>query len=144
MLALRSSKIPSHGRTVVTGGADGFAKLWDIRIGSNKSAVMSIRHPCPITSICFCPPELENSAATDGYLIGLENGSIFRYDIRKGSRSVGRLTAAHGSKAVMDLVWKSGDPEMKGDDDGNLTGSAGWLASAGLDKTVKVRRFPLQ
>lgn len=137
MLAIKASKIPSHGRTILTAGADGFAKLWDTR-QANRPAILSIRHPCPVTSLVFCPPELENTSAGDAYLLGLENGSVFRYDLRKGSRSVGRLTAAHGSKAVMDLAWKAGDGDAGLDEDGNMVGTYGWLASGGLDRTVKV------
>jgi len=50
-----------------------------------------------------------------------------------GTRSTGRMTAAHSNKSVMALDWKESV-----DGDGN-TGNGGWLASAGLDKTVKVR-----
>lgn len=49
-------------------------------------------------------------------------------------KPVGRVAAAHSSKAVMSLCWKP--PSAV--DDGNASG--GWLASAGLDKTAKVRR----
>lgn len=42
------------------------------------------------------------------------------------------MTAAHRNKAVMALDWKEA---IEGD--GN-SGNGGWLASAGLDKTVKV------
>jgi hypothetical protein len=42
------------------------------------------------------------------------------------------MTAAHRNKAVMALDWKEA---VEGD--GNA-GNGGWLASAGLDKTVKV------
>jgi hypothetical protein len=100
---------------------------------------MSIRHPSPIVSLAFGPPGIENASAANSYILGLENGSIFRYEWRMATRSVGRITAAHGSKAIMALEWKEsgiGDKEAAG---GHGIGSGGWLASGGLDRTVKVR-----
>lgn len=47
------------------------------------------------------------------------------------------MTAAHSNKSIMALDWKESV-----DGDGNA-GSGGWLASAGLDKTVKVRDQPI-
>lgn len=101
---------------------------------------MSVRHPSAIVSLVFGPPGIENASAANSYILGLENGSIFRYEWRMATRSVGRITAAHGSKAVMALEWKEsgvGDREAGG---GHGIGSGGWLASGGLDRTVKVSK----
>jgi hypothetical protein len=109
----------------------------DLRQAKNP-ALMSVRHPSPIVSLAFGPPGIENASASNSYILGLENGSIFRYEWRMASRSVGRITAAHGAKAVMALEWKEsgvGDREAAG---GHGIGSGGWLASGGLDRTVKV------
>lgn len=56
-----------------------------------------------------------------------------RHDYRSGSKPLGKLLAAHGSKSVMDLKWKEGT-----DGDGADTRGGGWLASAGLDRMVQV------
>lgn len=166
MLSLRMHKCPSQGYRVLTGGADGTAKLWDIRQSTSQGPIISIRHPSPIVSVAFPPPGLEHSGAfANAYLLGLENGSIYRYDWRAGSaRSVGRMTAAHGNRSVMALEWR--EPELESHDDmlksavaaattavdgdqadpdmadsgpyASRSGSGGWLASGGLDKTVKI------
>jgi hypothetical protein len=45
------------------------------------------------------------------------------------------MTAAHGNRTVTALEWK---PASEWD---GALGGGGWLASAGLDKTVKVGRI---
>ena len=113
--------------------------IQDLRQAKNP-ALMSVRHPSPIVSLAFGPPGIENPSASNSYILGLENGSIFRYEWRMASRSVGRITAAHGAKAVLALEWKEsggGDREAAG---GHGIGAGGWLASGGLDRTVKVKK----
>jgi WD40 repeat protein len=157
MLALTINKVPGHGHLVLTAGVEGLAKLWvsqargslitiakrtrmayctflnqDLRQSTNKVPIVSIRHPSSIFSVTFAPPGLDSTSTANAYFLGLENGSIYRYDRRMGTRSLYRMTAAHKNKSVMALDWKEG---VEGD--GN-TGNGGWLASAGLDKTVKV------
>lgn len=78
------------------------------------------KHSVPITSIAFSPDTPHN------FLVGLDNGSIQRYDMRNHLKAIGRVWGAHGNKPVMDLKWKEGEER-------------GWLASAGADRTVQVR-----
>lgn len=65
-------------------------------------------------------------------MIGLDDGTIKRYDWRMAGKHLGTVYGAHGSKAVMDLKWKPADDSVGG-------GGAGWLASAGANKIVQVR-----
>ncbi len=84
----------------------------------------------------FSPPEVVSTSSANSYVMGLETGSIFRYEWRNLSRAVGRVTAAHGAKAVTALHWKGSGQDREDD---RSVGRGGWLASAGLDRTVKVR-----
>lgn len=89
------------------------------------------KHSAPVTSLAFSPIDPHH------FLVGTENGSIKRYDIRMAPRPTGSVWGAHGNKGVMDLKWRAGwEGEML--DQG---GSGGWLASAGADRTVQVRLF---
>ncbi len=163
MLCVALNKVPRQGHFILTGGADNTANLWDLRQRSSTSSNAAIRHepfgkvrkealkhhqhPVPVLSLSFAPPGVSGSCAYS-YVIGLENGSIFRYDWRNGGNNkVGTVTAAHGNKGVMALEWKGpGKGEgVRDGEDGVVggPGSGGWLASAGLDKTVKVGRHPL-
>lgn len=54
--------------------------------------------------------------------------------MRMAPRPTGSLWGAHGNKGVMDLKWRAGW-EGEAVDHG---GSAGWMASAGADRTVQV------
>jgi WD40 repeat protein len=77
------------------------------------------KHSVPITALTFAPE------SPHYFLVGLENGSIQRYDLRHQHKPIGRVWGAHGNKPVMDLRWKDGI-------------DGGWLASAGTDRTVQV------
>jgi hypothetical protein len=78
------------------------------------------------------------TSSANSYVIGLETGSIFRYEWKNLSRAVGRVTAAHGARAVTALHWKGGSGRDRDEEEGKILGKGGWLASGGLDRTVKV------
>ncbi|OXG16009.1 vacuolar protein [Cryptococcus neoformans Tu259-1] len=115
---------PSYCHMVLIGGADGNIKLLDLRTGDPPSR-RPLRHSSAITSLCFSP----NDASS--FVIGLDDGTIKRYDWRMAGKHLGTVYGAHGSKAVMDLKWKPADDSVGG-------GGAGWLASAGANKIVQI------
>ena len=78
------------------------------------------KHSAPMTSLCFSPDDPHQ------ILVGLDNGTIQRYDLRYQFHATGRVWGAHGNKAVMDLKWKAEQHDGE------------WLASAGADRTVQV------
>ncbi|OCF34320.1 hypothetical protein I316_03834 [Kwoniella heveanensis BCC8398] len=120
---VRLSPIASHGHIAMAGGTDGLVRIWDLRerdpANRKKSKVAAA-----VTSLCFSPDDPYQ------FVVGVEDGSIRRFDFRSPSRDVGKAFGAHGSKAVMDLKWKE-----KEDVEGN---GGGWLASAGADKVVQI------
>lgn len=77
------------------------------------------KHSVAITSVAFCPDSTHN------FIVGMDSGTIQRYDMRSPTRIAGKAWGAHGNKPVTDLKWK---PSEEG----------GWMASAGADRTVQV------
>ncbi|KAH8107815.1 hypothetical protein BXZ70DRAFT_912770 [Cristinia sonorae] len=151
-----------------TGSADGDLRVWDIR--DLSKSIMRIHHPTSIRAVALSPiPSKALQAIT-----GLDNGSIYRWDLRMGQRGqLDRVPVAHAGP-ILSLDWAppstttsktdnipgttsnawmrttgildelsgiasgagaadswSGSSET---DDGRM----GWLASGGLDRTVKV------
>jgi WD40 repeat protein len=133
MNTLRLCKIPSASHVLLTGGMEGHAKIWvGVRTTANSADVQDLResgnaqkryfkHSVAITSVAFCPD------STHHFLVGMDSGTIQRYDMRSPSRIAGKVWGAHGNKPVTDLKWKPGD-------------EGGWMASAGADRTVQVSR----
>jgi WD40 repeat protein len=116
-----------------------------------------LRVPCTsgIRSVAFSP---DGTHALQ-LAVGLEDGSIQRLDLRLGSQKavLDRLPVAHvGPVLSLDWVPASGAPWTTSptsslvDSEGPLSAAttpadrdkAGWLASAGMDKTVKVGNGP--
>lgn len=112
---------PTYGHLLLTGSAEGQAKLWDLR-ENNPHQKKYYKHSTAVTALAFSPDEPSSLA------VGTENGTIKRYDLRMAPKPVGTLWGAHGNKAVMDLKWKG---VAQGDD-------GGFMASAGADKVVQV------
>jgi WD40 repeat protein len=135
---IKLCKLLSHGNLLLTGGMEGHAKLWVGALASrthlayqmqdlrdrDPSIRRSFKHAAPVTSLAFCPNDPQQ------FIVGLENGSIHRYEMRSYQRPVGRIWGAHGNKGVMDLQWKIGE-EGEGE-------HGSWLASAGADRSVQV------
>ncbi|KAF7294862.1 WD-REPEATS-REGION domain-containing protein [Mycena indigotica] len=121
---------PNVHHYCITGSADGDLRAWDIR-EIHKSR-MRIHHPTGIRGIAFSPSPSQPLQA----IVGLENGSIYRWDLRMGQRGLlDRLLVAH-TASVTSLDWYLPDSSETHASDG--TSSLGWIVSSGLDRTVKV------
>ncbi|KAJ6502455.1 hypothetical protein C8R45DRAFT_1070888 [Mycena sanguinolenta] len=111
----------------VTGSADGDLRVWDIR--EMEKSIMRIHHPTAVRGVAFSP----SSSLPLQAIVGLDNGSIYRWELRMGQRGLlDRLPVAH-TASVTSLDWRMSDS----DDPGN-TGGLGWIVSAGLDRCVKI------
>ncbi|TFK20632.1 WD40 repeat-like protein [Coprinopsis marcescibilis] len=120
----------------ITGSADGDMRIWDLR--DLSKSVMRIKHPTSVRSIVFSPSVRQPLQA----VVGLDNGSIYRWDLKMGQRGqLDRLAVAH-SAPVTTLDWcgsstsgpGAGGPGGQADANNGL----GWLVSGGLDRCVKV------
>ncbi|KAL4254380.1 GATOR2 complex protein WDR24 [Pleurotus pulmonarius] len=114
----------------ITGSADGTVKLWDIRDLSKPASF--VRHPTSVRTLAFSPFESHPYQA----VTGLDNGSIYRWDLKMGQRGqLDRLLVAH-SAAVTSLDWCSTSSNHSPGD--MAAGGLGWIVSGGLDHCVKV------
>ncbi|KAJ8496901.1 hypothetical protein ONZ45_g12266 [Pleurotus djamor] len=115
----------------ITGSADGDVRLWDIR--DLSKSVMRIRHPTSVRTVAFSP----FASHTYQAFTGLDNGNIYRWDLKMGQRGqLDRLPVAH-SGPVTSLDWcnPGGSSTLTSD---STEGGLGWVASGGLDHCVKV------
>lgn len=104
-----------------TGSSDGNLRIWDLRDLSKASHYVS--HQFAVRTVLFSP------AATDPFaaITALDNGTICRWDLRMGQKGqLERIPLAH-TGAVMSLDWLDTQSHI-----------GGWLASAGLDRVVKI------
>ncbi|KAJ7940535.1 hypothetical protein B0H13DRAFT_2396675 [Mycena leptocephala] len=112
----------------ITGSADGDLRVWDIR--EMDQSIMRIHHPTSVRGVAFSPSPSQPLQA----IVGLDNGSIYRWELRMGQRGLlDRLPVAH-TASVTSLDWRL--PDEAGTNEG--TGGLGWIVSAGLDRCVKV------
>ncbi|KAJ6623550.1 hypothetical protein B0H10DRAFT_2010419 [Mycena sp. CBHHK59/15] len=114
----------------ITGSADGDLRVWDIR--EMQKSLMRIHHPTSVRGVAFSPSASHPLQA----IVGLDNGSIYRWELRMGQRGLlDRLPVAH-TASVTSLDWclPAGDDSGGGDGSGGL----GWIVSAGLDRCVKI------
>ncbi|CAE6433891.1 unnamed protein product [Rhizoctonia solani] len=111
---------PTVGSALLTASQDGYVKYWDLR--SFKSALQIPHHGVAVRALAFSPGP-ENGHA----LVGLDTGQLLRYDLRQGRTPLDRLPVAHNS-AILSIDWQPGGS-------GN---TAGWAATGGMDKTVKI------
>ncbi|KAF9475478.1 hypothetical protein BDN70DRAFT_883675 [Pholiota conissans] len=120
----------------ITGSADGHMRVWDIRTMSKS--IMRIAHPTSIRSLVFSPSLLQPLQA----VVGLDNGTIYRWDLKMGQRGqLDKLPVAH-SASVTTLDWYSSN-NVAGSTSIPVSGDTagmglGWLVSGGLDRCVKV------
>ncbi|KAF7305081.1 WD-REPEATS-REGION domain-containing protein [Mycena kentingensis (nom. inval.)] len=109
----------------ITASADCDLRAWDIREMKSR---MRIHHPAGIRGVAFSPSVSQPLQA----VVGLDNGSIYRWDLRLGQRGLlDRILVAH-SASVTSMDWYL--PETNDDS----TGGLGWIVSGSLDRTVKV------
>ncbi|KAF5345968.1 hypothetical protein D9756_010921 [Leucocoprinus leucothites] len=143
---LRSIHTMSVSRVVhhycMTGSADGDFRVWDLR--DIQSSVMRVHNPSAIRRVIFSPC-LWNPLFV---LVGMDNGTLHRWDLKMGQRGLlDRLPVAH-TAPITSIDWYSGTEQQhstqaisfsgqQGPDD--YTGNTlGWVASAGLDRCVKI------
>ncbi|KAI0062106.1 hypothetical protein BV25DRAFT_1900133 [Artomyces pyxidatus] len=126
----------------MTGAADGDLRVWDLR--DMSKSVIRIPHPISVRAAAFSPSPSNPVHA----VVGLDNGSIYRWDLKMGRRGqLDRVPVAH-SGPILTLDWCTGGNEGSPSystsfNDGSGPGSsstsgAGWIVSGGLDRTVKV------
>ncbi|KAJ7741513.1 hypothetical protein DFH07DRAFT_52395 [Mycena maculata] len=114
----------------ITGSADGDLRVWDIR--EMEKSIMRIHYPTSVRAVAFSPSSSQPLQA----MVGLDNGSIYRWELRSGQRGLlDRLPVAH-TASVTSLDWCLPDGEDLGGGEG--TGGLGWIVSAGLDRCVKI------
>ncbi|KAF8960014.1 hypothetical protein BDZ97DRAFT_1922438 [Flammula alnicola] len=124
----------------ITGSADGHMRVWDLR--DMSKSIMRIHHPTSVRSLVFSPSLLQPLQA----VVGLDNGTIYRWDLKMGQRGqLDKLPVAH-SASVTTLDWycasgltsqNAASIGVPGPADAGSTG-LGWLVSGGLDRCVKV------
>ncbi|KAJ3749970.1 hypothetical protein DFH05DRAFT_16582 [Lentinula detonsa] len=119
----------------ITGSSDGDLRVWDLR--EFQKSIMRVRHPTGIRTIVFSPVVWSPLQA----VVGLENGSIHRWDLKMGQRgSLDRIMVAH-SASVTSLDWcsTSSATSSSGVPTSEPTGNGyGWVVSGGLDRCVNV------
>lgn len=128
-----------------------YISRWSLRVPSLSANSQDVRHASlitlatpldPIRALCFAPRQY--STADPFQLISAyESGNIARWDLRMPKNPVERLMAHHGG--VLSIDWKGGTEaaQMLGDASSDEVKAAssygwGWLATAGMDGTVKV------
>lgn len=124
-----SSIVPYY---CVTGSADGDMRVWDLRDMSRS--LMRIHHPTSVRSLVFSPCSSHPLQA----VVGLENGSIYRWDLQMGQRGqLDRLPVAH-TGAILSLDWccTAGSTGPSDDESSSIVKS--WIVSGSLDHTVKI------
>ena len=95
-------------------------------------SLMRIHHPTSVRSLVFSPCTSHPLQA----VVGLENGSIYRWDLQMGQRGqLDRLPVAHNG-TILSLDWCSGTTGTS--DDGSSSTVNSWIVSGSLDHTVKV------
>ncbi|KIK71396.1 hypothetical protein GYMLUDRAFT_66603 [Collybiopsis luxurians FD-317 M1] len=119
----------------ITGSSDGDLRVWDLR--EFQKSIMRVRHPTGIRGLVFSPIVWSPLQA----VVGLENGSIYRWDLKMGQRgALDRIPVAH-SASVTSLDWcsTSTTTSASGTPTSESTGNGcGWIVSGGLDRCVKV------
>ncbi|KAI9433933.1 hypothetical protein H4582DRAFT_2112706 [Lactarius indigo] len=108
----------------MTGSADGDIRVWDLR--DMRNSVVRLHHPTAVRTAAFSCSQ----ACPVHAVVGLDNGSLYRYDFSMGSKGqLDRLPVAH-TGPILALDWCTPD--------GGVASSGGWIASGSLDRTVKV------
>ncbi|VDB85195.1 unnamed protein product [Peniophora sp. CBMAI 1063] len=132
----------------LTGSSDGDLRIWDIR--TFDKSLIRIHHVQAVRAAAFSPSTTNPLQA----IVGLDNGSIYRWDLKMGHKGqLDRITVAH-SGAVLSLDWCSSSSSSDGPSHQGLqrqdtltstdlggtnnASGTGWIASAGMDRTVKV------
>ncbi|KAH8825127.1 hypothetical protein DL96DRAFT_1670347 [Flagelloscypha sp. PMI_526] len=119
----------------VTASADGDMRVWDLR--DLSKSILRKHHPTSVRCVVFSPCVAHPLQV----VVGLDNGSLYRWDLKMGAKGqLDRILLAHTS-SVTSLDWcsdststvtqLSSSPESTGN-------SLGWLASSSLDRSVLI------
>ncbi|EIW81604.1 hypothetical protein CONPUDRAFT_165704 [Coniophora puteana RWD-64-598 SS2] len=101
----------------LTGAADGDLRVWDLR--DMQRSLMKIHHPSGVRSVVPSPSTSHPLQA----VVGLDNGSIYRWDLQMGQRGqLDRLPVAH-TGPVLSLDWTV-SPTHTGLSTGNGAGTS--------------------
>ncbi|KAL0577975.1 SEA (Seh1-associated) complex subunit [Marasmius crinis-equi] len=120
-----SSLVPNY---CLTGSSDGDLRVWDLR--DLRKSIIRIHHPTGVRGVVFSPVVFQPLQAA----VGLDNGNIFRWDLKIGQRGrLDRIPVAH-TASVTALDWCS----TSGTTSESTGNGYGWILSGGLDRTVKV------
>ncbi|KAF5384753.1 hypothetical protein D9757_006263 [Collybiopsis confluens] len=142
---------------ILTSARNGELIMWDINKTGSKYERKSKDHSRSIHALSISPVVSNYciTGSSDGDLrdlrefqksimraaVGLDNGSIYRWDLKMGQRgALDRIPVAH-SASVTSLDWCStstatsafGPPTME-----SVGNGCGWIVSGGLDRCVKV------
>ncbi|KAF8885529.1 hypothetical protein BD779DRAFT_1533641 [Infundibulicybe gibba] len=116
----------------VTGSADGDMRVWDLR--DISKSLLRVHHPTSVRSVVFSPNTLRPLQA----VVGLDNGSIYRWDLKMGQRGqLDRIAVAH-TASVTTLDWCDSTTNLPQSNAETSTANLGWIVSGGLDRCVKV------
>jgi WD repeat-containing protein 24 len=97
---------------------------------------MYLHHPSPVRSVIFTP----DTSHPLYVAVGLENGSICRWDLKQHRRGLlNRIPVAHAGAILALDWWQGSSPDLEPD-----SMPVGHLASSGLDQTVNIWKFPKQ
>ncbi|KAI5476380.1 WD repeat protein 24 [Pseudohyphozyma bogoriensis] len=123
------------GNYLLSAGQDGQIKIWDIRQG--RSSNNKLKASSPVQRIKFSP-----SASQPWTLLAVcSSGTLIRYDLRNFSsgKPGGGMTdrvAGHVG-ACLGMDWRDNY-----ESDGERR-EGGWVATAGMDRTIKIWDFSL-
>ncbi|KAJ3553895.1 hypothetical protein NM688_g3378 [Phlebia brevispora] len=117
----------------ITGSADGYIRVWDLR--DMSAAITQIRHPSPVRCVVLSPVSWRPLQA----ISALDNGSIHMWDLKMGQRGqLHRIPLAH-SRAVLTLDWtlasSSTSSRVKGEPvsaPSQTSSSSGWYGNMGF------------
>ncbi|THH21492.1 hypothetical protein EW146_g117 [Bondarzewia mesenterica] len=115
---------------------DGDLRVWDLR--DMSKSIARIHHPTSVRAVSFSPDSHNPVQA----VVGLDNGSIYRWDLKMAQRGqLDRVPVAH-SGPILSLDWCIGPitptQGVASSTFSSMASVRGWLVSGGLDRTVKV------
>ncbi|GAA97622.1 uncharacterized protein L969DRAFT_17629 [Mixia osmundae IAM 14324] len=112
------------GGWLLSAGQDGQIKLWDARTAGGAIGVLSTPSD-PVRDVSFTPNALHTHFAIASCT---ESGMIYRWDLRAQLSPTDKVQGHVGGAICM--TWKPPDSTS------SLSG--GWLATGGIDKSVKI------
>ncbi|TFK48866.1 WD40 repeat-like protein [Heliocybe sulcata] len=116
----------------VTASADENLRVWDLRTMSRS--INRIRLRSAVRTVVLSP----SSARPLEAMVGLDNGTILRYDLQKGQMGqLDILPVAHAGP-ILSLDWCMPTTYSSSGSSFDSEPRGGWLVSGGMDRCVKV------